>query len=56
MLHLLFVDDVLLFDEGPVEEWSSYSKILKLLCLAIGREISNAKSIMLGNLLVDDVK
>lgn len=42
--HLLFVDDVLIFGAGTLEEWSQYKTILDLFCLATSMSISISKS------------
>jgi hypothetical protein len=42
--HLLFVDDVLIFGKGSIEEWSVYKEILELFCSATGMMFSESKS------------
>ena len=40
LTHLLFVDDVILFGLGTVEEWKHYKELLGLFCSAAGMKIS----------------
>lgn len=42
--HMLFVDDVLLFGIGHIDEWMYYKSIIDLFCLAIGMSINYPKS------------
>lgn len=42
--HLLFVDDVLVFGRGSVQDWKYFSDILKLFCTASGMQIGPHKS------------
>ena len=51
--HLLFVDDVILFGVGTVEEWEAYKDALGLLCSATGMMVSTEKSSFLYH-KVDD--
>lgn len=49
--HLLFVDDVVRFGTGSIEEWSQLSDIIKLFCSASGMELSfNKSSFMFHNM------
>jgi hypothetical protein len=43
LTHLLFVDDVLIFGKGSIQEWKELSKIIKLFCDAFGMEVSTSK-------------
>jgi hypothetical protein len=43
ILHLLFVDDILLMTSGTIEEWEEISRILKLFCNASGLQINSQK-------------
>ena len=43
LTHLLFVDDVILFRLGTVEEWGAYKESLKLFCSAMGMCVSMEK-------------
>ena len=45
--HLLFVDDVLIFGWGSLNEWSKLNEILNLFCSAIGMMINPKKSTFL---------
>lgn len=36
ILHLLFVDDILLMTFGTIEEWQEINRVLNLFCLAFG--------------------
>ena len=49
LTHLLFVDDVILFGEGIVDEWQHYKQLLDLLCYAMGMQISEEKYLFLFN-------
>ena len=42
--HLLFVDDVVLFGIGTVEEWMDFDVILETFCSSSGMRISLEKS------------
>ena len=44
LTHLLFVDDVLLFGLGTLEEWQGYKEVLDLFCSATSMTISVEKS------------
>ena len=54
LTHLLFVDDVLLFGVGTVEEWQHFKVLLHLFCSATGMQISEEKSSFLYN-KIDDI-
>lgn len=41
IMHLLFVDDVLIFGVGSVAEWTFYKEIIDILCSASGMLISS---------------
>jgi len=45
--QLMFVDDILLFGCGSLEEWKVYKKILELFCKATGMSFSPHKSTFL---------
>ena len=52
--HLLFVDDVILFGLGSVEEWVAFKTILDIFCEASGMSINANKSCFLQNNLSMD--
>ena len=55
LTHLIFVDDVLLFGNGSVEEWCYFHAIISLFYEAFGLDDSNEKSsFIFAN--VDEVK
>ena len=56
LTHLLFVDDVILFGLGIVEEWKNYKKLLDTFCYATGMKISVAKSSFLYNDIDETVR
>ena len=41
--HILFVDDMLIFGRGSMEEWSCYHSIISLFCYASGMMVSAEK-------------
>ena len=41
--HLLFVDDVILFGLGTVQEWGAFKEVLDLFCSATGMTVSVEK-------------
>ena len=45
--HLIFLDDVLMFGNGSVEEWCSFCAIISLFCEAYGLDVSEEKSIFI---------
>ena len=47
--HLLFVDDVILFGDGSLEDWETFYDTIKLLCEAFGMEVSDHNSNFLHN-------
>ena len=47
LTHLLFVDDVILFGLGSVEEWLAFKGILEIFCEASGMSINVKKSCFL---------
>ena len=49
LTHLLFVDDVVLFGIGTIEEWLAFEVILDTFCKAYGMCISVDKSGFLFN-------
>ena len=53
LTHLLFVDDVILFGVGTVEEWEAYKDALDLFCSATGMMVNTEKSYFLYH-KVDD--
>jgi hypothetical protein len=44
ILHLFFVDDVLIMSKSFLQEWREIDKILKLFCRASGLQVNMAKS------------
>ena len=56
LTHLLFVDDVLLFGVGTVEDWQHFKALLDLFCSATGMKISEEKSSFLYNEIDDIVR
>ena len=42
--HILFVDDVMLFGSGKVQECKFYTEIIKLFCVSSGMEVSFSMS------------
>ena len=54
--HMLFVDDVLLFGIGTVNEWKAYKEALNLFCSATGMEVSIEKSSFLFQDVDEDIK
>ena len=56
LTHFLFVDDVLLFGVGTVEEWQHFKILLDLFFLATGMSISEEKSSFLYNEIDDIVR
>lgn len=53
--HLLFVDDVILFGLGTVEEWLAYKEALDLFSSATGMSVSREKSSFLFNEVDEDI-
>ena len=49
LLHIFFVDDVILFGLGIVDEWKAYKEALDLFCSATGTNVSIEKSSFLYN-------
>jgi hypothetical protein len=49
--HLLFVDDVILFGAGLVQEVKAWANILDIFCKATGMQISATKSMILTSAL-----
>lgn len=47
ILHILFVDDVIIMTNATLQEWWEIDKILKSFCLASGLQINATKSIIL---------
>ena len=45
--HLLFVDDVILFGMGTIEDWTAFKVILETFCEASGMNINLDKSYFL---------
>lgn len=54
--RLLFVDYVLLFDKGTLEEWSAYKEILDLFSSVIGVVVKDNKSNFLEFDLEESIK
>ena len=44
LTHLLFVDDVIMFEVGSFEEWMAFKVILETFCEASGMRINLEKS------------
>ena len=44
LTHILFVDDVILFDDGSLLEWLHYKSLINLFCRASGMTVSPRKS------------
>ena len=44
LTHMLFVDDVILFGIGIVNEWGAYKDAMDLFCSATGMAVNNEKS------------
>jgi hypothetical protein len=44
ILHLLFVDDVLIMTDDSIHEWREIKKILQVFCRASGLQINWSKS------------
>ena len=44
LTHLIFVDDVLLFDKGTLEEWQAFQSLISLFCDSSRLEVSPNKS------------
>jgi len=44
IMHLLFVDDVLIMTKDLIEEWEEINKILDVFCSAMGLMINVKKS------------
>ena len=42
--HLLFVDDVIIFGIGTIQEWGAYIEVLDLFCSTTGMTVSMEKS------------
>ena len=55
LTHLLFVDDVILFGFGSLEEWRAFKNILDIFCEASGMSININKSSFLHNDLDEDI-
>ena len=55
LTHLLFVDDVILFGFGSLEEWRAFKDILDTFCEASGMSININKSSFLHNDLGEDI-
>jgi len=60
ILHLLFVDDVLIMNNGSPQEWLEIKKILHKFCSATGLMINWEKSMFLHanlqHLILDQIK
>ena len=44
LTHILFVDNVILFDDGSLLEWLHYKSLINLFCRASGMTVSPRKS------------
>ena len=55
LTHLLFVDDVIMFEMGSFEEWMAFKVILDTFCEASGMRINLDKSCFLHNDLDADL-
>ena len=44
LTHILFVDDVIIYGMGDVEDWTEINRILKLFCCASGMQLNFDKS------------
>jgi hypothetical protein len=44
ILHLFFVDDVLLLTNAYVHEWMEIKSLIKKICLASGLKVNSSKS------------
>ena len=53
--YLLFVDDVLLFGKGTMEEWIVFHEIIWLFFAASGMKINMQKSSFLTKQVIDEV-
>ena len=49
--YLLFVDDILLFGNGCIEEWKYFHDIISLFCDASGMEVNIHKSCFFQNVV-----
>lgn len=49
LTRLLFVDDMLLFDIGKLEEWDTFKEVLSILCEVSGMVINRKKYFFLKN-------
>jgi hypothetical protein len=45
--HLMFVDDIIIFENGNIVEWNAYKKIMELFCKETGMDFSSKKSSLL---------
>lgn len=53
---MLFMDDLMLFGHGFMNELEKLRDLLNLYCKATGMEINQNKSLLLFNELADDIK
>ena len=51
LFYILFVDDVILFGVGVIEEWSYFTDIISIFCTAYGMEVSASKLTFHRNVL-----
>ena len=60
LTHLLFIDDVVLFGHGSLEEWRCFKSIIELFSVASGMLVSIEKysflTSNLNSLLIDELK
>jgi len=47
ILHILFVDDVLMMNRDSIEEWKEINKVLSLFCSASSLQINQQKTTFL---------
>jgi hypothetical protein len=52
ILHIMFVDDVIIMSNASLSEWWEIDKIIKLFCLASGLKVNVQKSTVLHEGLV----
>ena len=55
IIHILFIDDVVIFGQGTYEEWRCYKSIITLFSIASGMMISLVNSSFLYNNLKDEL-
>jgi hypothetical protein len=55
-MHLLFVDDILLFGRGTLWELKSFKNIIDTFFISIGLEVNMSKSCLLYNEMSEKLK